>query len=808
MANHLARIMVWILCCAFTLATSSASYRVIPTPHFLRSGSDTLNIPRDQPGGARVVVPEAAGKMFLIAAELLENEANRVAGVKLELSHRLDCAQKPCILLVDWSRKASKSADVERLLSPEDLRVLSDSKETGQAYVLKSDINSNRVLLVGSSPLGVLYAATTLIQLWSGNSHGLAVPDVHVRDYPDFKYRSASDWLLRAELNRWAYDWGDGKRAFVQRIKRKLDFCLRFKINMVLFDGFAWNPERVPGYGAMMRELNAYARERGIKLVFSGFGANFDPKKVEPEFNIGRVYLNRRNYPYGAVYSCFGELRTPLHPTLGTCRANEELNAQIAQAIKDFVRTVEPGALYIHHEDTGHFDRTQERWRNRDELCRARWPNDDFAARDGGAGAMAYRYSKIVEAVQQVRNPDSGYEAVRDCTIILISPPYGIDSGRSGLGPDPTDEELNWNKTLEFWANAVALLPSDKNVEIGFREIFPRTSTGQSWLEAYTQKLGSLGLNSKVFLFFLGGADQYSSGVFNYPYAGTPVMNGIFKGAEAIYNFSGGLHQEPLQVLNAQFSWNADAPGNRQPKTFKATLAAWNALRSNEELPAEIFGPGGLFEEACVKIYGPAAGKSMARLFHYFEPSSAKTLPSFYPRKIYSLAVLWRIFQADSRYWRFELDSDIRQTLKSLQIDYGELQRRLSTFWFQSAEVNEKAKIMVTEARNATDLYEDARADLKHLSRCLDVGTHFSRLLASYHQVIAEHFSGTANEQQVDKNLAQVNQLWDYLRSNFPFDTVDPKGGDLSSWTLTLRELRNNLIAFAQSHARPASEFR
>ena len=119
--------------------------------------------------------------------------------------------------------------------------------------------------------------------------------------------------------------------------------------------------------------------------------------------------------------------------TFGTCRSNEALNAEIAREFESFVRAVEPGALYIHHEDTGHYDRTQLRWSERCDRCKQKWPNPDFAAADGGAGAMAHGYANILRAVQRVKNVDSGYDAARDCTTVFISPPYGIDSGRSGM---------------------------------------------------------------------------------------------------------------------------------------------------------------------------------------------------------------------------------------------------------------------------------------------------------------------------------------------------------------------------------------
>ena len=484
------RVLVLFLFAAPTPALWSTP-RVIPTPHFLETGSEMLKI-SGGPSRHWVIASPSDGQMLELAVELLSKEADHLGGSKLRTSKQ--CSEVPCILLLDWGRKASRTDEVMRLLSGADRKVLNDAEGTGQAYVIKTDLEGQRLLLIGSAPLGVFYAATTLVQLWSAADGGLVIPEVEVRDYPDFKYRAAADWLMRAELNRWGYDWGDGRRAYIRRIKRKLDFCLRFKINMVFFDGFGWNSEKVPGYGAMMRELNSYARHREIKLVYAGFGANFDPLKVEPEFNIGKVFVNRNSYPHGPAYECYGETRTPLHPTLGTCRSNEEQNRQIVEAITDLVRTTEPGALYIHHEDAGHYKSNVERWKARHDECKARWPNDDFAALDGGAGALGYRYGKIVESVQKVRNPDTGYDAARDCTIILISPPYGIDSGRSGLGNVDTDEDLNWEKTLEYWANAVSVLPSQTNVEVGFREIFPRSSTGQPWIQAFKERMTSLGL--------------------------------------------------------------------------------------------------------------------------------------------------------------------------------------------------------------------------------------------------------------------------------------------------------------------------
>jgi hypothetical protein len=65
--------------------------------------------------------------------------------------------------------------------------------------------------------------------------------------------------------------------------------------------------------------------------------------------------------------------------TLGTCRGNDELNRLKAEELAAFVRAVEPGALYIHHEDMGYYGRTESFWKSR---C-GRWRSCMRGARAG-----------------------------------------------------------------------------------------------------------------------------------------------------------------------------------------------------------------------------------------------------------------------------------------------------------------------------------------------------------------------------------------------------------------------------------------
>jgi hypothetical protein len=669
--------------------------------------------------------------------------------------------------------------------------VLDEQRYFGQSYLLQTR-QRNEIWIVGSTGLGVLNGAATLVQLVEPAGADFKLAGTIIRDYPSFRYRAAGDWLLRAELNRWAYDWGDGIQGYVARVQRKLDFCTRFKINMVVFDGFGWSGEKRPGYSAMMRELNAYARDRGIKLLFAGYGANFNPRAIEPEFHIGKAHVNRRSYPDGEVYSCFGEGRTRLHPTYGTCRSNEALQREIAGEIQDFVRAVEPGALYIHHEDTGNYETTQSRWAARCDECKRKWPNPDFAASDGGAGAMARGYANIFQAIQRVKNSDTGYDAARDCTVAFISPPYGVDSQRSGMGSEKVDPELNWNKTLEFWGNVMMQMPRSKNLEVGLREIFPNAS-GRRWMDAWRTSMEARGLRANVFLFFLGGADQYTNGVFNYPFTGNSVMNGMFDGAEAIYNFNGGLHQEPQQLINAEYSWNSNAPGRTTPSGFQEGLRRWTALMSNQEEPPEVFGANGVFPLACARIYGDLAGASMASFFRYSEQHSSgnNRLPAFYPDRLYPTVVLWRFLQGDAGFSGVAPSTIELREIQSLKTTRSELQRNLSELWRHTAAVNLKTQKFVDEALRANDLRSDARPDVEYLRKCLLAGERFGTLLAEYHDLLAMNPSERAA--RVGRVASSHQALANWLHKEFRFDFPDPKGGDQAAWLETMELLHVRL---------------
>ena len=68
-----------------------------------------------------------------------------------------------------------------------------------------------------------------------------------------------------------------------------------------------------------------------------------------------------------------------------------------------------------------------------------------------------------------VKNADSGYDAARDCLVILVSPAYTAEF----------ESDAIWNQELAYWAEVVELLKHRENVQIAFREQFLRGDNGK-----------------------------------------------------------------------------------------------------------------------------------------------------------------------------------------------------------------------------------------------------------------------------------------------------------------------------------------
>ena len=69
----------------------------------------------------------------------------------------------------------------------------------------------------------MLFAAMTLLQAIRRTSSGVEIPGIYVRDYPDFEFRAAADWILNGEVNRWSMDRAQGIEAISRPHQAQVD---------------------------------------------------------------------------------------------------------------------------------------------------------------------------------------------------------------------------------------------------------------------------------------------------------------------------------------------------------------------------------------------------------------------------------------------------------------------------------------------------------------------------------------------------------------------------------------------------------
>ncbi len=755
---------------ALLLATASAwaGPHVLPTPQYQEA------LGREVKGPFKVLAEQPSARVEL-AAEMLRQALPQASpqgspGAAVHLWSYGDGGEPPIALNVL------------------DREVLTNAAHWQQSYVIVYP-DDGSVWVVGASPQGVLWGAATLVQLLNAG----ALTAAYIRDYPDFEFRAASDWLLNIEINGWALDRGQSVDAFARTVEEKLDRAVRYKINMVMFDGFGFSLSKRPAwYPGLMERLNRYARARGIHLMFGGYGASYG-MAYEPVVMyengagfLGTVFENRHGYPNGPKYRCMGfpKVRTGYDPaTLGSCRSNEELNRLKAKELREFVEAVEPGALYIHHEDFGGFAGTQRAWLDRCDNCRRRWPNDALEARDGGAGGLANGYAALVRAVEGVRNSASGYDASRDCQIVLVSPVYVPD--------DATSE--SWAKALELWRNIGLELPHFGNVQACFREVWPLNGGGRRWTEMFAETMKSAGLALNTFLFYAGGADRFTT---DYPLSGAPAMNALFRGARGIYNASGDFYQEPMELINAEYSWNARSIGSRVPQTSQEAHTLLRRYAYEKDQPPEVFGAGGLYERACRLLYGDDAAAPMMAYYRLSAelpdtPPGETTgrpmtwLPLTWDRA-YAAPPHWRHLVQDSYTWPAEIrDETFAAAVGRMGIDSTTLHQRLAARWRTVAQLNREGESLVRKAL-AAQPREEAREDLEFLATMLSVYQPLTQALAEFHAAVAVPAPDSSALTRASELASRAHEL---ALAKFP-KPVDPIGGELGA----LRNFSGRLV--------------
>ncbi|NQT93445.1 MAG: hypothetical protein HQ559_11850, partial [Lentisphaerae bacterium] len=571
--------------------------RIIPTPQAVRllSGREKVFAP-GVAGRILCAAPDDARVRF--AVRFLHENLPPGADVRWRRAPLSSSRPGPADLVLLTGRERWARPVVSRLPG---LVLRSPAREQG--YTIRSRTGSP-VILHALTPVGLLYAVASLLQvLRQVGDGGLALPNLEIQDVPEFAYRG-NDWLSWCEAGQWSYDRGDGLEAYEKRILRKLDFSLLHKVNLIVFDGFGWDPDRMPGYAGLMRRMNRAARLRGIALMHTGYGSGYGAHK----HYAGKVFRNRERYPDGPVYACCGNPAVALGEisrTYGTCMSNPALTRVKQEELETFVRRVEPGALYIHNVDCASIAHSEEFWAMRCERCRRRWPNDDVLAADGMAGAVASLYDSLADAVNRVSNRRSDYRAERDCLLVMVSPGY----------TDANEDDRSWRLDCRYFA-VVSRLLRNPNILFGLREQFFDHDRARARFPALKRVIDRDGRGHRVAcLNFATGGDCFKN---SYPFAATAALNPVFKGVDMLMHLTGTAYQEPMQLVNAEYGWNPSGSAfhvESMPADNRALRRRWDRLSRAEARPPGIFGRGGLLDEACARLYGPEAAPYMATVY-------------------------------------------------------------------------------------------------------------------------------------------------------------------------------------------------
>ena len=630
---------------------------------------------------------------------------------------------------------------VERAVLPDHLAP--DLREDAH----RLEVAPEGVELKALAPGGLLCGVATLLQMARREQGRLAVPCAAIRDWPAFRYRCAADWLVNVECNRWANDRGDGRAAFLARVRRKLDFCFAHKINLVWFDGFGWDTERFPGYAELMRECNRHARGLGIKLVFAGYGGGYGTAYQTGENYrcgyFGQVFRNRHAYPDGDDYPCRGWPESESR-SYGTCLANAALRRLKLEEMKRFVTEVQPGFMYIHDIDAATWPDTERTWLERCPDCRRRWPSDALSSADGQAGACASWFAEVRRELSAL--PASGdYVPVHDLVTVFTSPLYTHLT-------EPGAPDNVWELEMQYYETLSREFGPAPGVEFGFREQFSDPA-GHKKIGLLRRRLDQVGNGHGIHIIAFGGGDNFRS---DDPLNISGALAHFYDGAESVCISNGGVHGEPVQMLNAEFLWSGSANGCREePADQTEAKRLFEAICRGTHRPPELFATGGVFDRLCARLWGNEAGTLMGRALR--ARCDGRNPVSH---------VWWSITHAV-------------MTLKT--------QGAGSLFVCHEREWERRTQATVAAlecAREASSVTEDE--DVHWFARCLEVGRRFAEAIRWL--VVAEAGRDPAAAARFQTT---IDALEEHIRARFRMERTDVLGGDPGCWQETIAELRN-----------------
>jgi|GEM_PF-1630987 len=530
--------------------------------------------------------------------------------------------------------------------------------KTGQGYRLCVTPNPS-IDITGTAPLGLLYGVQTFAQLYEQT--GVRLPYVEIADWPDYEYRLSANWVQNCEVARWCFDRGQGIKRFVEDGKRRIDWALKYKINMIYFD-FSYGDGRAemfPGYSRILSTLNRYARERGIRLM-TGLVTSCG-------------MINRKSYPDGPPYQCLtrniqGEdVGDP--PYGGWCWSNQPAWRIKCDKIRRYVQANEPGTLYLHSFDIARYKDVAASWKSRCPQCRRQWPDDAIASPRGMAGAFAHVDNLMLDAVFGVKNKRTGYDARRDCIVHLVSPAYGFYF----------EDDADWKEEIRYYEQLSRGLKYVVNVQFGIREQGFNKNADTLRVKELAESLRRNGKGHGVFVDvfagYPGGGNTHKSpgqGFAYYrPIQPLPAIYSSFEGAATVASMEAHADFDVHAILCNQYAWNSRPAFHTEPiRNYREWKNIYEGAYRGFYYPNEIYGCHGLVRRICQSLYGRNAGRYIAEAYSLRAIDEDEALPLFQPESLGPVRATWKVGLAPEQQeaWRRRWEQIEQVTREACQL--------------------------------------------------------------------------------------------------------------------------------------------
>ena len=454
-----------------------------------------------------------------------------------------------------------------------------------QGYVLKPHDTGEalKLFLVGSDPLGALYAAVTCRQLIVKRDGKLLLQPAEIRDWPDYKHRQNGMAFAETIRGNWyailtEERKGDLEKArelavdFVARQKRYVDWMLRAKINL------AWHstnlrpgdaPDATTVVRAALKEVHEYGLSRGIEFMAGDTTAigTYPRDKDNPDFkNVVRHRSHKR-------YFCWSRL---------------DYHKRRAERAAKWLAEAGYKGYFLHATDGGGWQ-NPELWNDRCPLCHKTYGNDHAQA---NAVVFGTYYREIKKRI-----PDLKFVAVvYPYTGRYLDPDYVYEQASKAMGagaPARQVAQRTVKELTQFLRRLNTLLPEDVFVCIREGERrhieLARAAWGKRRFQLYYE-----------YSFWKGWRPYFIT---------TPLWTKThyFPTHDDILFSPLGAWTEVTQLLGVECAWHVNRPGAGEFHSQR-WLQTGTAVASPPERSAFAL-------RACRFMFGNEAGPLMAPVF-------------------------------------------------------------------------------------------------------------------------------------------------------------------------------------------------